>query len=346
MLAIADLTDDQLSDALRLDPAGVPRRPVLTLDADTWMHASTEEVQQTAERLAASRAIIVAVSCHQPVSAPLTRAADVTIGVPGSAAHLPGARILEVPDPLAAATSLQARVHDSPVAALTLTWLLRGSVRLDIPTALAAESAAYSALLGGHRFAQWLRARPAPRPPDGPERVTLRRDGDVLHVRLNRPSRRNAVDTAMRSALLEAFAVAVADDHLSVQLDAAGPSFSAGGDLNEFGTATDLAAAHIVRVAASVGQVITDLGDRVHVRVHGACIGAGVEVPAFAHTVTAASDAYFALPEVAMGLIPGAGGTVSIPRRIGRIRATWLALSGEAIDATTALGWGLVDAVH
>jgi enoyl-CoA hydratase/carnithine racemase len=47
-----------------------------------------------------------------------------------------------------------------------------------------------------------------------------------------------------------------------------------------------------------------------------------------------------------MGLIPGAGGTVSIPRRIGRWRTLWLALSGEALDAATALDWGLVDAVE
>jgi enoyl-CoA hydratase/carnithine racemase len=49
------------------------------------------------------------------------------------------------------------------------------------------------------------------------------------------------------------------------------------------------------------------------------------------------------LPEVGMGLIPGAGGTVSIPRRIGRHRTAWLALTGNTIDAGTALAWGLAD---
>jgi enoyl-CoA hydratase/carnithine racemase len=57
-------------------------------------------------------------------------------------------------------------------------------------------------------------------------------------------------------------------------------------------------------------------------------------------------DARFLLPEVAMGLVPGAGGTCSIPRRIGRQRCAWLALTGAAIDAQMALAWGLVDEVR
>ena len=67
-------------------------------------------------------------------------------------------------------------------------------------------------------------------------------------------------------------------------------------------------------------------------RVHGPSVGSGVELAAFAGRVVAAPDATFALPEVAMGLVPGAGGTVSIPARIGRHRTAWLALTGERID--------------
>ena len=61
--------------------------------------------------------------------------------------------------------------------------------------------------------------------------------------------------------------------------------------------------------------------------------------------MTARSDATFLLPEVAMGLVPGAGGTASVPRRIGRHRAAHLALSGRPIGAALALEWGLVDAI-
>jgi enoyl-CoA hydratase/carnithine racemase len=79
-------------------------------------------------------------------------------------------------------------------------------------------------------------------------------------------------------------------------------------------------------------------------RVHGPCAGAGIELAAFAGTVVAEAGTTFRLPEVGMGLIPGAGGTVGIPRRIGRWRTLYLALTGHRIDVATALAWGLVDA--
>jgi enoyl-CoA hydratase/carnithine racemase len=62
--------------------------------------------------------------------------------------------------------------------------------------------------------------------------------------------------------------------------------------------------------------------------------------------VVAAPDTKIGLPEVGMGLIPGAGGTVSLPRRVGRHRTAWLALTRDTIDAPTALDWGLVDAIE
>ena len=83
--------------------------------------------------------------------------------------------------------------------------------------------------------------------------------------------------------------------------------------------------------------------DRVRADLHGACVGAGIELPAYARRVVAREDAFFELPEVSMGLVPGAGGTASLPRRIGRQRTACLALSGRRLDAATALGWGLVD---
>jgi len=79
--------------------------------------------------------------------------------------------------------------------------------------------------------------------------------------------------------------------------------------------------------------------------VHGACVGAGCELPAFCRRVCAREDAWFQLPEVGMGLVPGAGGTASLPGRIGRQRTAWLALSGSRIDAAKALRWGLIDEI-
>jgi enoyl-CoA hydratase/carnithine racemase len=87
------------------------------------------------------------------------------------------------------------------------------------------------------------------------------------------------------------------------------------------------------------------LRDRVRADLHGACIGAGIELPAFAGRLSARPDTLIRLPEIVMGLIPGAGGTVSITRRVGRWRTAYLALSGLPIDAPTALDWGLVDEI-
>ncbi len=88
------------------------------------------------------------------------------------------------------------------------------------------------------------------------------------------------------------------------------------------------------------------MSGRVTAHLHGACIGAGIELPAFVGRVVADPDSRIQLPEIALGLIPGAGGTVSLPRRIGRQRTAWLGLTGARIDAPTALAWGLVDEVH
>jgi enoyl-CoA hydratase/carnithine racemase len=70
-----------------------------------------------------------------------------------------------------------------------------------------------------------------------------------------------------------------------------------------------------------------------------------LEIAAFGNRVTATSNAWFQLPELVMGLIPGAGGCVSVPRRIGRQRAALMILSGRRVNAATALHWGLIDAI-
>ena len=79
--------------------------------------------------------------------------------------------------------------------------------------------------------------------------------------------------------------------------------------------------------------------------IHGSTFGSGIELAAFTDTVIASADTQIALPEIGLGLIPGAGGTVSLPLRIGRRRTAWLGFSGHSINAETALSWGLVDAV-
>jgi enoyl-CoA hydratase/carnithine racemase len=91
--------------------------------------------------------------------------------------------------------------------------------------------------------------------------------------------------------------------------------------------------------------VVHQLASRTTVQLHGVAFGGGIEIAAFAGTVEADPATRIALPELGLGLIPGAGGTVSLTRRIGRQRTAALALCGREIDAGTALEWGLVDRI-
>lgn len=236
-------------------------------------------------------------------------------------------------------------VAAAPLAATTLVGVLVVTGGLDVDDGLAVESLAYSMLLGGPEFTTWRDRTPRHAVADAPDPVVLERTDGVLSVVLNRPARRNAFGRAVRDGLLDALELVLLDPSIDqVVISGAGPSFCSGGDLDEFGT-TDPALAHLVRLERSPGRAVTALGDRIRFELHGACVGAGIEVPAFATQVAARPDARFWLPELRMGLIPGAGGTVSLTRRIGRWRTAWLALTGRAVDVRTALAWGLIDDV-
>jgi hypothetical protein len=239
-------------------------------------------------------------------------------------------------------------VEACPITASTLALLLRGQPERSLDDGLVAESAAYSVLQAGPEFATWRAANPRRRlMGDERARVRTERDDDTLIVTLTRPERLNALDARMRDELTEALAIAAADQSLlRVELRGEGRAFCAGGDLDEFGTRQDPASAHLVRLERNVGRSLARLGQQTEALVHGACVGSGAELAAFCDRVVAAGDTRFALPEIGLGLVPGAGGTVSLTRRIGRLRTAWLAFSGCAIDARTAREWGLVDAVE
>lgn len=235
-----------------------------------------------------------------------------------------------------------------PVAAAICAQVHRMALALPFEQALLLESFAYSTLLASDGFAAWRAATPIKaRAERDPSRVSLAREHGVLSIQMTRVRGRNAIDARMRDELVEALQFALADPYdAPVVLAGAGPSFSIGGDLDEFGMADDAGRAHAIRTFQSPVKLIHRLGARLTVRVHGPCIGAGIEMPAAAARIVARPGAYFRLPEVTMGLIPGAGGTVSIPRRIGRHRACYAAISGADIDEPTALAWGLIDAIE
>lgn len=354
-ISIADLARGAIGAA---EPAlgedGRLRDPLVLIDLDGA--APPDAVAGAAALARDGGRVFVGVASGLPAATvrPVLAALDVTL-MPASAGNVPAGppeygvprQCVAVEDPDDQARSLAAVAARSPQAAVVLGQVLRASAGLPVPAALDVESFAYSMLLGGPEFRRWLADRPE-RPPPGlaPDPVLTRRDGDLLHITLNRPERRNAYGRQLRDAFTDALRIALLDPGIEhVVLDGAGPAFCSGGDLAEFGTAPDLVTAHFVRTLGGAGRLVSELKDRIEVHVHGPCVGAGVELPAFAGTVIAVAGSTFSLPEVSMGLLPGAGGTVSIPRRVGRWRALYLALSGRPIDAATALSWGLVDRV-
>lgn len=261
-------------------------------------------------------------------------------------------RTVRVPDVDAALAQIAERVESRPQTAAVCDDVLR-AFDPAAPTfsGVITESLAYSTLQSGREFARWLAERGPKTVPLLPDPVVSHRDGDTLHVAFNRPQRHNAFSTDARAALLEALEVARLDTSVTaLVLTGNGPSFCSGGDLAEFGTFDDPASAHLARTRFSPALVLDEitarLGAACQAAVHGQVLGSGLEMAAFCGHVTSHPDATLGLPELALGLIPGAGGTVSITRRIGRWRTAYLVLSGATIDAATALDWGLVDAVR
>jgi enoyl-CoA hydratase/carnithine racemase len=261
-------------------------------------------------------------------------------------------RVVTVESTAAALGDLSTRFKTWPQAATICADVLRSARAGDgVLAGVITESLAYSTLQSGGEFVAWLERRGPATAPVLPDPVMADRDGDTLHIRFNRPSRHNAFSNDARAALLEALDVARHDPSITaVILSGNGPSFCSGGDLAEFGSFADPASAHIARVRHSPALVLDELtgrlGARCQARVHGQVLGSGLEMAAFCGWVQAHPDSMLGLPELTLGLIPGAGGTVSVTRRIGRWRTAYLVLSGRMIDAATALGWGLVNMIE
>jgi len=238
-------------------------------------------------------------------------------------------------------------INQAPLAAMVFVQHLRASETLSLQDRLTAESLAYGVLQNGPEFDAWLKTYEGRALPETPDPfVTINIDNTLLNITLNHPQARNTIGTHMRDALCEALNLAIINTDISqITLTGKGPTFSIGGALEEFGQVSDSATAHWIRSLRLPAWYLARLSDKLRVHVNGAAIGAGAEIAAFGHYVTASSKAWFQLPELKYGLIPGAGGTASIPARIGRQKTAYMALSMAKINAQTALEWGLIDEI-
>ncbi len=162
-------------------------------------------------------------------------------------------------------------------------------------------------------------------------------EGDVAVITLNSPPV-NALSANVREGLFEGFKAAIAEPAAkAIVLICEGRTFIAGADITEFG-------------GASKGPGLNEVQDMMEgspkpvvAAIHGTALGGGLEVALCAHYRVAVPSAKCGLPEVNLGLLPGAGGTQRLPRIVGAQRAMEMMTSGQHVPAKECLAMGLVD---
>ena len=165
----------------------------------------------------------------------------------------------------------------------------------------------------------------------------------IAWITLNRPRQLNAYNVAMRDDLFAALSAIHDDPEVrAMVLAGAGPAFSTGGDVSEFGSAPSPTVARWVRFRRDVWGRLRALPIPTVAAVHGYAVGGGLEMLLLCDIAIATADASFCLPETGLGMIPGVAGTQTAARRLGMGRALDLCLTGRWIDAKEALAIGLV----
>jgi enoyl-CoA hydratase/carnithine racemase len=178
----------------------------------------------------------------------------------------------------------------------------------------------------------------------GFDHILAERSGEYATITMNRPQRRNALSLAHMRELITAFGDVGNSDALGIVLAGNGPVFSSGHDLAEVVDADLAQVRSLLMTCTELMTLIQQVPQPVVARVHGLATAAGCQLVASVDLAVASEDAGFAAPG-------GKGGwfchtpMVAIARNVGRKRAAEMALSGDVIDARTALDWGLVNRV-
>lgn len=169
----------------------------------------------------------------------------------------------------------------------------------------------------------------------------------IILVEMNRPHAANALNTRMAAELIEFFeAVSMEPSKVRcIVLTGAGNAFCAGGDLKERRGMSDAAWRRQHLIFERMARALFSCPVPLIAAVNGAAVGGGCEIAAACDFIYAADTALFAFPEVSLGIIPGAGGTQSIPRAIGERRAMEMIMSAKRFSAAEACEWGLVNRV-
>src|SRR3954452_13776715 len=175
--------------------------------------------------------------------------------------------------------------------------------------------------------------------------VDVESEGGVTRIFLNRPEKVNALDSELLQKLLAAFLdIFEFPDTRVVVLGGRGKAFCGGADVAELSALSASNAGAFVQRIHDVCAALRKLPVPVVARLHGAVVGAGLEIAAACDLRVAAEGTRFSMPEVRLG-IPSVVEAALLPRLMGSGRAAWLVLTGEAIDARRAYEWGLVEQV-
>ena len=173
--------------------------------------------------------------------------------------------------------------------------------------------------------------------------VELRIREGIAGIFLNRPEKSNALGAALLEELVFKLQELESSPGLRVAVLAGnGKSFCGGADIDELSKLKKTTARAFIEKIHACCAAIRRLPVPVVARLHGAVIGAGLELAASCDLRVAAEGTRFAMPEVKLG-IPSVVEAALLPRLVGAGRAAWLVLTGDAIDARTALDWGLVE---
>ncbi len=180
-----------------------------------------------------------------------------------------------------------------------------------------------------------------------PDTILFEKAGGLAWLTLNRPRTLNAINMRMRDELWDAVLAARDDPDLRVVIfkGAGERAFSAGADISEFGTAPSYVESRRARRQRDLWGLILSLEKPLIAALHGYALGAGIELALCCDLRIASDDARLGLPEVGLGYIPSAGGTQTLPRHLPPGVAMQMVLTGDPLDAATALRYGLVQRV-
>lgn len=181
----------------------------------------------------------------------------------------------------------------------------------------------------------------------GFQTILYEKQGHLAHITLNRPQVLNIYNVQMRDELYEVLSAvkADADIHVVILKGEGEKAFCAGADLTEFLSAPSPTIARHVRWQRDVWGLFLSLPQPAIAALHGYVFGSGIEMAMCCDIRIAADDCVFGLPEVALGIIPAAGATQTVPRAIGPGHALDLLLTGRRISSREALQMKLVNRV-